>query len=101
MAHLNCDKLQMYFYLFLVLASVFNPVAGQGAALGEFSNPPPVGVNTDYSANPVWKVGTTQTIRWTSTVQVYNISIWQQNLQIREATHIATIFGKSLLTINH
>ncbi|KAK8097656.1 uncharacterized protein PG998_013142 [Apiospora kogelbergensis] len=47
---------------------------------------------TDFSANPVWRIGEVQTIRWTTTSVGCTISLWQQNLKSGSALEGPPIF---------
>ncbi|KAK8121354.1 hypothetical protein PG999_005474 [Apiospora kogelbergensis] len=47
---------------------------------------------TDFSANPVWRIGEAQTIRWTTTSVGCTISLWQQNLKSGSALEGPPIF---------
>ncbi|KAI1740074.1 hypothetical protein F4680DRAFT_419611 [Xylaria scruposa] len=54
-------------------------VAGQSA--GQFFNPPKAVEGThDYSTNPVYMLGETQTIKFTTTYSSYSINLWQEIL---------------------
>jgi len=45
---------------------------------GAFSNPPDEGLNSEYQDDVVWTIDTVQTLRWTTTLQTYNITLIQQ-----------------------
>jgi hypothetical protein len=65
--------------LLLLLFSFFfhRPTLGQSSR-GYFINPPNAGPAEDYSADAVWEIGTVQTLRWSTILNTYNITLIQQ-----------------------
>jgi hypothetical protein len=75
-----------------LLAVVVDSVAAQSA--GFFLNPP-VGTNqNNFAFDPVWILGETQTIQWTTIFSNYSITLWQQNLAGGSATAGPAILSK-------
>ncbi|KAI1304512.1 hypothetical protein F5Y03DRAFT_357612 [Xylaria venustula] len=62
--------------------------------VGQFFNPPDAVMGThDYSTNLVYSLGTTQTIKFTTTYRNYAINIWQQTRGEDAATRGPSIFS--------
>ncbi|KAI0014949.1 hypothetical protein F4780DRAFT_766204 [Xylariomycetidae sp. FL0641] len=67
--------------------------AQESNTVGKFFNPPnTLGPTTDYSTNPVWTIGETQTIKFTTIYQNYTIELWQQDVGKPSATAGPIIF---------
>ena len=49
------------------------------AKSGLFYNPPTGGTIHDYSENPVYTLGQTVQMRWTTTLDSFSIMLWQNN----------------------
>ncbi|KAI0817245.1 hypothetical protein GGR55DRAFT_619560 [Xylaria sp. FL0064] len=79
--------------LFLCLASVLFAQVGAGQDAGQFFNPPNADEALDFSANLVYPLGTTQTIKFTTIYQNYAINLWQQIQGERAATRGPSIFS--------
>ncbi|KAK8878782.1 hypothetical protein PGQ11_000076 [Apiospora arundinis] len=47
---------------------------------------------SNFMANPVWRIGEVQTIRWTTTSSEYTISLWQQSIKSGSASPGPPIF---------
>ncbi|KAI9783876.1 MAG: hypothetical protein M1816_001128 [Peltula sp. TS41687] len=58
------------------------------------------GPNTDFSSNPVWKKGSTQQLRWITDLESYNITLWQQDMNVGSANGVFSIFGCYILDNN-
>lgn len=57
---------------------------------GSFLNPPDGVSNDPYITNPVWALGGKQTLKWTTLLTTYNISLWQQSMTQNVATQGAS-----------
>ena len=77
--------------LFLFILCLFNTIQ----AVDYFVNPPEAGPTAVYAKNLELQQGTTQDIRWVTTIQGYNITLWQQNLSKGAAQQGPIIFGTS------
>ena len=77
-----------------LLAIMVDFVAAQDA--GFFLNPPVGNLTTqnDFTFNPVWILGETQTIQWTTVFSNYSITLWQQSLAGGSATAGPAILSK-------
>jgi hypothetical protein len=75
-----------------LLAVVVDFVAAQDA--GFFLNPPVGSNQNDFAFDPVWILGETQTIQWTTIFSNYSITLWQQNLAGGSATAGPSILSK-------
>jgi hypothetical protein len=63
-------------------------------SVGTFFNPPAAVKNQpDFSTNPVWTVGETEAIQWTTTYLNYTIALWQQILDEDAALRGPSIFA--------
>jgi hypothetical protein len=79
---------------FTILA--LSPVAAAYYVSVSFSNPPAAGPSGDYSANPVYVLGETQTIQFTTVYQSYSINLWQELIDAfgdKSADEGPSIFG--------
>jgi hypothetical protein len=48
-----------------------------------FINPGLPGPNQAYSANTIWSIGSTQTIKWKTDYDNFTINLWQQELTLQ------------------
>ncbi|KAI0200219.1 hypothetical protein F4808DRAFT_430070 [Astrocystis sublimbata] len=72
---------------------LFLPIVAE-QKVGRFFSPPDAIKGThDYSDNPVYILGETQTIKYTTTYPDYAITLWQQKLHQDAATDGPTIFS--------
>jgi len=62
-------------------------------------NPPIAGLNSVYSADKVWQVGSTQTLSWELSYQTADVYLYQQNL-VGADRHTTVVMGIFLLLIN-
>ncbi|KGO68442.1 hypothetical protein PITC_070670 [Penicillium italicum] len=75
-------------FLILLLASVTSFVAGNDAN-NHFTNPP------DNNGNkPVYTLGDELVVSWTTTLDIFNVSFWQQDLVETGASSQGNIFSK-------
>ncbi|KAK5637082.1 hypothetical protein RRF57_012794 [Xylaria bambusicola] len=78
--------------LWLTLMPFVSVVAKQEA--GQFFNPPDAIEGThDYSDNPVYSLGSTVTIKFTTIYRNYAINLWQQTRGQNAATRGPSIFS--------
>jgi len=66
--------------LITILYILCYPFLISGAGVGYFLNPPTSGNSKDFTNNVVWSLGSVQLLQWTTDLDGYNISLWQQNL---------------------
>lgn len=87
----------MMFYLAVLLLSTTSVqhAAATGSQYGKFNNPPDFDLVTFYAKNPIWHIGDVQRINWTTGLPYYNLTIWQQNLQVSAADQSAPIYIKN------
>lgn len=78
----------MYLPLFVFLLLLFR-IAGASDGSNYFINP---STNTDI--NPVWTLGEQQVISWETTLEVFNVSIWQQSLVEQGASSQGNVYSK-------
>ncbi|CAJ2507257.1 Uu.00g084430.m01.CDS01 [Anthostomella pinea] len=82
--------------MWLAAATLLSMVSAQQDSLkvGKFFNPPNADAEptTDFSSNPVWTIGDTQSIKYTTVYQNYTIALWQQNIGQGSATLGPVIF---------
>ena len=57
-----------------------------------FPNAPGPGQN--YVGDLSWPIGSSQKIQWTSNIESYNITLWQQNLEANTAQGLASIYSR-------
>ena len=57
-----------------------------------FPNAPGPGQN--YVGDLSWSIGSSQKIQWTTTIDSYNITLWQQNLEVNAAQDLASIYSR-------
>lgn len=69
------------------------PVAASTSKSGQFFVPPKPGPNQDYTENPIYVVGETRRIKFTTTFGDYTINLWQQSLIYSAATKGPAIFS--------
>lgn len=86
----------MFFFLSILILLLIPLNAQESLKVGRFFNPP----NTDasdpgYENDPVWKIGETKTIQFTTTYSNYTIALWQQTLAGGSATLGPIIFRPS------
>jgi hypothetical protein len=64
---------------FLLIITISSLCEAGDTLVGSFINPPqPVLGQATYDTNPVWTLGETQTVQWTTTYTNYTITLWQQ-----------------------
>ncbi len=86
----------MRFIRMFIVLTLLNIVELIAAASQQFFNPPDSGIAKDFSDNPVWPLGSIQQIRWVTNSESYNISLWQQDLNLAAAYLGISLFGGSL-----
>lgn len=84
----------LFMPIFILLFTLLN--AQDSLKVGRFFNPP----NTDpddpgYADDPIWTIGETKTIQFTTTYSNYTIALWQQTLAGGSATLGPIIFRTS------
>lgn len=52
------------------------------------------GPNQDYVRDLPWSIGSSQKIQWTTTINSYNITLWQQSLELSSAQGLASIYSR-------
>ena len=57
-----------------------------------FPNAPGPGQN--YVGDLSWSIGSSQKIQWTTTIDSYNITLWQQSLELNSAQALASIYSR-------
>ncbi|PKY03436.1 hypothetical protein P168DRAFT_346135 [Aspergillus campestris IBT 28561] len=81
--------MMMTFPLILHLVLLLPVVWGGTDAQNYFSNP-----SSNTGINPVWTVGDQQVISWKTTLEVYNVSMWQQSLVQQSAASQYNVYSK-------
>lgn len=76
----------------LVLLVGFILVPGRECDAGYFINP-----STNTDTNPVWTLGDEQVISWRTSLDVFNISMWQESLVSVGATSIGNVYCMSVI----
>jgi len=71
--------------LLLSLFAILFGLVTTSIAAEEFIWPPQGGLPEAYGDNPKFEEGSTQTLKWNTDMEEYNINFYQQNLQIRTA----------------
>ncbi|KAI4866930.1 hypothetical protein F4820DRAFT_446626 [Hypoxylon rubiginosum] len=86
----------LFFSLLTLLAVlVGSPVVSAQDSPGRFFNPADSGPASDFSEDAIWRVGETQTIKFTTTYSSYTIDLWQQDTQGGSASQGPSIFQVS------
>lgn len=86
----------LFFSLLTLLAVlVGSPVVSAQDSPGRFFNPADSGPASDFSEDAIWRVGETQTIKFTTTYSSYTIDLWQQDTQGGSASQGPSIFRKN------
>jgi hypothetical protein len=68
---------KLVFRFLSIISAVF---ADDGSGSGYWLNPPGfIGLTNDYSTNPVYVVGRTTELNWTTTYTYYSITLWQHD----------------------
>ena len=95
----NClcfDITMRWAYSFAILLNLVSVLVGDSPD-DSFISPPTMGTNGIFVANLVWSLGATQKIQWTTTLDSYNISLWQQAIDQSAGTWLATLYSTSLM----
>jgi hypothetical protein len=71
--------------LLLFMFDLLNVVDAQTDTQNFFVNPGLPGPNQAFSANPVWSIGSTQTIKWRTNYENFTVNLWQQDLGFQGA----------------
>ncbi|KAI1329704.1 hypothetical protein F5Y16DRAFT_79503 [Xylariaceae sp. FL0255] len=79
----------------LGLGALLPIVASQSTTIGQFLIPPQPGSTGDYTENPIYVVGETQTFEFTKPLQNFSIMFLQQNLHVGGALIGPSIFSVS------
>lgn len=82
--------MKLTFILQLIL--LFPGIWGRTDTKNYFSNP-----SSSTGIDPVWTIGDQQVISWKTTLDVYNISMWQQSLVQQSATGEYNVYCMSSL----
>ena len=90
----------MHFIRMFIVLILLNIVELIAAARQQFINPPDSGIAKDFSDNPVWPLGSIQQIRWVTDSKSYNISLWQQDLNLAAAYLGISLFGGFLSSLS-
>jgi len=73
------DTFVLVMFLFFLLCIAIHSVIAQD--IGQFFNPPiAIDKQPNFNSNPVYTVGETQLIKWTTIYSNYSINIWQESL---------------------
>lgn len=59
-----------------------------------FILPTAPGPDQTYVADLSWSIGSSQTIQWATTIDSYNITLWQQSLKLSSAQALASIYSR-------
>lgn len=58
----------------------------------EFIFPAAHGLNNNFIADLSWTLGSTQKIQWTTTLDLYRISLFQQDINASSGNELMTIY---------
>ncbi len=79
--------LRALFVLSFLRYDVLPVVNAQTDEQNFFENPSVPGPNQAFSANPTWRIGSTQTIQWKTNYENYTMNLWQQQPDLLAAAN--------------
>lgn len=73
-------RIMMHVLCFLLIIAISPLCKADNTPEGTFINPPQsLHGEPSFDSNPVWTIGETQTVKWTTTYTNYTITLWQQS----------------------
>lgn len=78
--------------LFVIVLGFARINVADGDNLFIFPNAPGPGQN--YVGDLSWSIGSSQKIQWTTTIDSYNITLWQQSMEWNSAQALASIYSR-------
>jgi hypothetical protein len=96
-AQFTCPYTMLQIVLLCLWTALLYVIA-QEEPIGQFFNPPIATIEQpNFDSNPVWILGETQPIQWTTIYSKYSIAIWQQALFGGSAEEGPVIFRMLIL----
>ena len=78
--------------LFFIVLSFARINVADGDNLFIFPTAP--GPDQTYVGDLSWSIGSSQKIQWITTIDSYNITLWQQSLELNSAQGLASIYSR-------